>query len=76
MHFGFMNVILLYIDHRHILAIRMAILRVVSARIQMVFWDHSTMKITSEFMALFFWVCIILICGVSLKLFYESSGYF
>jgi len=31
MHFGFMNVILLYIDHQLILATQVAILRVVSA---------------------------------------------
>jgi len=34
MHFGFMNVILLYGDHGHVSAIHMANFRVVSARIQ------------------------------------------
>jgi hypothetical protein len=33
-HLGFMNVILLYGDHRHVSATRVAIFRVVSARIQ------------------------------------------
>ena len=34
MHFGFMNIILLHINHRHVSATHMAIFRVVSARIQ------------------------------------------
>jgi hypothetical protein len=34
MHFGFMNVILLYGDHRHVSFTRVAIFRTVSARIQ------------------------------------------
>jgi len=34
MHFRFMNVILLYSDHRHVSASRVTIFRVVSARIQ------------------------------------------
>jgi len=33
MPFGFMNVILLFSDHQHVLATRVAILRVVSAGI-------------------------------------------
>jgi hypothetical protein len=35
MHFGFVNVILLYSDHRHVSATRVAIFRVVSERIQL-----------------------------------------
>jgi hypothetical protein len=34
MHFGFMDVILLYGDHWHVLATDVAIFRVVSARMQ------------------------------------------
>jgi hypothetical protein len=54
MHFGFMNVILLYINHQLILATQAAILRVVSTHIQIVCWDHSTIKIVLQFMAIFF----------------------
>jgi len=35
MHFGFMNVILLYSDHRHVSATHMAIFRLVGAKIQL-----------------------------------------
>ena len=34
MHFGFMNVILLYSDHRHVSATLVAIFNVISAKIQ------------------------------------------
>jgi len=37
MHFAFMNVILLYSNHRHVSATHVAIFRVVSARIQTYF---------------------------------------
>jgi len=48
MQFGFMNVILLHSDHRHVSATHVVIFRVVSARIQNIFIvcrDHSTAKV-------------------------------
>jgi hypothetical protein len=50
MHFGFMKLILLYSDYRHVSATHVEIFRVVSARIQIYIFivcqDHFTVTIT------------------------------
>jgi len=38
MHFGFMNIILLHSNHRHVSATHVGIFGVVSARIQIYLW--------------------------------------
>jgi len=39
MHFGFMNVILLHNDHRHVSVTNVAIFRVVNAKLQIYLWE-------------------------------------
>jgi len=68
MHFGCMSAILLYNDHRHVLATHIPIFRVVGARIQIylhIVWsDHFTVKI------IWFWLKLHLIGKIVLSMKY------
>jgi hypothetical protein len=56
MHFGYMNVILLYSNHQHVSATRVDFFRVISARIQIYIYIYTVGQDNSTVNNHIFWL--------------------